>query len=128
MSKKRKPEIVGVEDLDRSLHLSFIAAANKISHLYTIAQKEQVKAYKAGERHGLVGNSSSRLEILVLKPIFITNLTNFTGKSVKLDINSTKLRVCRCVEAICRGILIHHVYIFIHYLFFLFQWIIVLVC
>ena len=52
MGKKRK----AVEDLDaeRTLHQSFVSAANSISHLFTQAVQQHKKAHTAGARQALV--------------------------------------------------------------------------
>ena len=52
--KKRRTESSGLEDAERSLHASFCAAANSISHLYTQAQTQNKISFQAGQRHSLV--------------------------------------------------------------------------
>eukprot|EP00250_Pteridium_aquilinum_P001427 c11623_g1_i1 orf=87-473(+) len=51
--KKRRSEGGGLEDVERSLHTSFCAAANSISHLYTQAQNQHKIAFQAGQKHAL---------------------------------------------------------------------------
>lgn len=51
--KKRRSEGGGLEDVERSLHSSFCAAANSISHLYTQAQTQHKIAFQTGQRHAL---------------------------------------------------------------------------
>eukprot|EP00249_Psilotum_nudum_P016472 c25842_g2_i1 orf=362-865(-) len=51
--KKRRSESCGLEDVERSLHTSFCAAANSISQLYTQAQHQHRIAFQAGQRHSL---------------------------------------------------------------------------
>lgn len=51
--KKRRSEAAGLEDVERTLHTSFCAAANSISHLYTQAQNQHKIAFQAGQRHAL---------------------------------------------------------------------------
>ncbi|MCO5594900.1 hypothetical protein L7F22_048935 [Adiantum nelumboides] len=51
--KKRRLEGGGLEDVERTLHSSFCAAANSISHLYTQAQTQHKIAFQAGQRHAL---------------------------------------------------------------------------
>lgn len=55
MVKKRKSEYSGLDEVEKTLHTSFCAAANSISHLYTQAQHQQKHAFQAGERHAVVG-------------------------------------------------------------------------
>eukprot|EP00249_Psilotum_nudum_P016475 c25842_g3_i1 orf=624-1037(-) len=51
--KKRRSESSGLEDVERSLHTSFCAAANSISQLYTQSQHQHRIAFQAGQRQSL---------------------------------------------------------------------------
>ncbi|KAH7433519.1 hypothetical protein KP509_07G073100 [Ceratopteris richardii] len=51
--RKRRPEGRGMEDVEISLHTSFCAAANSVSHLYTQAQNQNKIAFQAGQRYAL---------------------------------------------------------------------------
>ncbi|KAI5068381.1 hypothetical protein GOP47_0016726 [Adiantum capillus-veneris] len=51
--KKRRIEGRALEDVERTLHTSFCAAANSISQLYTQAQNQNKIAFHAGQRHAL---------------------------------------------------------------------------
>ncbi|CAN6442228.1 unnamed protein product [Victoria cruziana] len=53
MSKKRKSDVTGLDEVDRTMHATFCSAANSLSQLYTQAQGQQKLAFQAGERHGM---------------------------------------------------------------------------
>eukprot|EP00249_Psilotum_nudum_P008245 c21138_g1_i1 orf=313-720(-) len=51
--KKRRSDACELEEVERSLHTSFCAAANSISQLYTQSQQQQRIAFQAGQRQSL---------------------------------------------------------------------------
>ncbi|ERM93527.1 hypothetical protein AMTRI_Chr03g55650 [Amborella trichopoda] len=53
MSKKRKSESNGLDEIERTMYTAFSSAANSLSLLYTQAQNQQKLAFQAGERHAL---------------------------------------------------------------------------
>ncbi|KAF3781985.1 hypothetical protein EJ110_NYTH21134 [Nymphaea thermarum] len=53
MAKKRKSDVTGLDELDRTMYATFCSAANSLSQLYTQAQSQQKLMFQAGERFGM---------------------------------------------------------------------------
>ncbi|XP_008786494.1 uncharacterized protein LOC103704817 [Phoenix dactylifera] len=53
MAKKRKSDATRLDEVDRSLYLTFCSAANSLSQIYTQAMAQQKLSFQAGERHAL---------------------------------------------------------------------------
>lgn len=54
MAKKRKSAATSLDEVDRTMYVSFCSAANSLSQLYTQAMNHQKLSFQAGERQGLV--------------------------------------------------------------------------
>ncbi|XP_077247783.1 uncharacterized protein LOC143887584 isoform X2 [Tasmannia lanceolata] len=53
MSKKRKSDSTGLDEVNRTMYSSFCNTANSLSQLYAQAQNQQKLDFQAGERHAL---------------------------------------------------------------------------
>ncbi|KAE8731815.1 exocyst complex component 2-like [Hibiscus syriacus] len=53
MGKKRKSIATSLDEVDRTMYVSFCSAANSLSQLYTQAMNQQKLSFQAGKRHSL---------------------------------------------------------------------------
>lgn len=53
MARKRKSDVIHLDEVDRTLYSTFCSAANSLSQLYTQAMNHQKVSFQAGERHAL---------------------------------------------------------------------------
>ncbi|KAH0654066.1 hypothetical protein KY289_031744 [Solanum tuberosum] len=54
MGKKRKSLASSLDEVDRTMYLTFYSAANSLSQLYTQAMNQQKLSFLSDERHGMV--------------------------------------------------------------------------
>ncbi|KAH0741745.1 hypothetical protein KY290_034788 [Solanum tuberosum] len=54
MGKKRKSLASSLDEVDRTMYLTFCSAANSLSQLYTHAMNQHKFSFLSDERHGMV--------------------------------------------------------------------------